>query len=405
VEQNGAIIKVIGVGGGGSNAVNRMIEAEIRGVEFVAMNTDIQVLDRSSAPKKIQLGQNLTRGLGAGGDPEVGKAAADESKAEIRKVLEGSDMVFITAGMGGGTGTGAAPIVAEIARELGAVTVGIVTRPFRFEGNRRNRLATEGLEDLVGRVDTMISIPNDRLMDVAERRTALSDAFRMADDILRQGVQGISDIITIPGMINVDFADVKAVMQDAGPALMGIGLGVGDRRALQAAQEATSSPLLEQTINGARGLLVNITSGSDATLTEITEAMDFIHSLCDQENANIFFGTVVDDELEQDLRITVLATGFDPETAKMPAAGKDRLPEPIPTDPRDEAGGEVETEQPKPFRTGHRVSPQAIWDKAREQTDPDGAEPEQQETEVDVQDDIDIPAFLREHRRRQQSED
>jgi cell division protein FtsZ len=233
---NGAVIKVIGVGGGGSNAVNRMIEAGIQGVEFVAMNSDIQVLDRSKADKKIQLGTNLTRGLGAGGDPEVGAASAEESKNDIRKALEGADMVFITAGMGGGTGTGAAPVVAELARELGALTVAIVTRPFVFEGPKRSRFADQGVTTLTGRVDTLITIPNDKLMDVAERRTTLIDAFRIADDVLRQGVQGISDIITVPGQINVDFADVKAVMSNAGPALMGIGYGVGDQRALQAAQ-------------------------------------------------------------------------------------------------------------------------------------------------------------------------
>ncbi|MBL8066700.1 MAG: cell division protein FtsZ, partial [Chthonomonadaceae bacterium] len=264
---SGAVIKVIGVGGGGSNAVNRMVEAGIQGVEFIAMNSDVQVLDKSLASKKVQLGLNLTRGLGAGGDPEVGKASAEESKSEVRKVLEGADMVFITAGMGGGTGTGAAPVVADLARELGALTIAIVTRPFVFEGSRRVRLADQGVTSLTGRVDTLITIPNDRLMDVAERKTTLLDAFRIADDVLRQGVQGISDIITVPGQINVDFADVKAVMANAGPALMGIGYGIGDQRAVQAAQMATSSKLLEQTIHGARGLLVNITSGEDMTLS------------------------------------------------------------------------------------------------------------------------------------------
>ena len=309
-----AVIKVIGVGGGGSNAVNRMIEAGIQGVEFIAMNTDVQVLDLSGASRKVQLGASLTRGLGAGGNPEIGKNAAEESKNEVRKVLENSDMVFITAGMGGGTGTGAAPVVADMAREIGALTVAVVTRPFQFEGPRRSRLADQGVTALMGRVDTIITIPNDRLISVVERRTTLKEAFRVADDVLRQGVQGISDIITIPGNINVDFADVRAVMSDAGPALMGIGYGVGDQRAVQAAQSATNSPLLEQTIHGAKGLLVNITSSEDLTLTEVSEAMDYIHSLSDAAEANIFFGTVVDPEMDGSVRLTVLATGFNPYT-------------------------------------------------------------------------------------------
>ena len=309
-----AVIKVIGVGGGGSNAVNRMIEAGIQGVEFIAMNTDVQVLDLSGASRKVQLGASLTRGLGAGGNPEIGKNAAEESKNEVRKVLENSDMVFITAGMGGGTGTGAAPVVADMAREIGALTVAVVTRPFQFEGPRRSRLADQGVTALMGRVDTIITIPNDRLISVVERKTTLKEAFRVADDVLRQGVQGISDIITIPGNINVDFADVRAVMSDAGPALMGIGYGVGDQRAVQAAQSATNSPLLEQTIHGAKGLLVNITSSEDLTLSEVSEAMDYIHQLCDAAEANIFFGTVVDPEMDGSVRLTVLATGFNPYT-------------------------------------------------------------------------------------------
>lgn len=314
--QQTAAIKVVGVGGGGSNAVNRMIESGIHGVEFIAMNTDIQVLDLAGAPKKVQLGANLTRGLGAGGNPEIGKSAAEESKNEIRKALEGADMVFVTAGMGGGTGTGAAPVIADMAREIGALTVAVVTRPFSFEGPRRSRLAEQGVTSLMGRVDTIITIPNDRLLSVVERKTTLMDAFRVADDVLRQGVQGISDIITIPGQINVDFADVRAVMSDAGPALMGIGYGVGEQRALQAAQSATNSPLLEQTIHGAKGLLVNVTSGEDLTLAEANEALMYIQSMCDEEEANIFFGTVVDPSMEGTVRVTVLATGFNPYTSE-----------------------------------------------------------------------------------------
>ena len=311
-----AVIKVIGVGGGGGNAVHRMIESGIRGVEFIAMNTDAQVLAESPATKKVQLGGNLTRGLGAGGNPEIGKGAAEESRNEIRQVLDGADMVFITAGMGGGTGTGAAPVVADMAREMGALTVAVVTRPFSFEGPRRSKLAEGGVTSLMGRVDTIITIPNDRLLNVVERRTTLGDAFRVADDVLRQGVQGISDIITIPGTINVDFADVRAVMQDAGPALMGIGQGQGEGRALQAAQNATNSPLLEQTIHGATGLLVNITASDDLTLAEANEAMLYVQGLCDSKDANIYFGTVVDPTMRDSVRVTVLATGFNPYTAE-----------------------------------------------------------------------------------------
>lgn len=315
-----AVIKVIGVGGGGSNAVQRMIEEGIQGVEFIAMNTDAQALQRSAATKKVQLGSDLTRGLGAGGNPEVGRNAAEESRTDIRKAMEGADMVFVTAGMGGGTGTGAAAVVADLAREMGALTVAVVTRPFAFEGPKRSRSAESGVTALIGKVDTIITIPNDKLLSVVEKKTTLVDAFRKADDVLRQGVQGISDIITVPGQINVDFADVRSVMQDAGPALMGIGEGMGEGRALQAAQSATSSPLLEQTIHGATGLLVNITSDDDLTLNEANEAMAYIQSLCDHEDANIFFGTVVDPELAGRVRITVLATGFAPQTGSGRAA-------------------------------------------------------------------------------------
>ncbi|MFM9872688.1 MAG: cell division protein FtsZ [Fimbriimonadaceae bacterium] len=403
----GAIIKVIGVGGGGCNAVNRMVEAGIQGVEFIAMNTDIQVLDNSKASKKVQLGPNLSRGLGAGGDPEVGKAAAEESKNEIRKIIEGADMVFVTAGMGGGTGTGASPVIADLSREVGAVTVAIVTRPFGFEGPRRKRMSEDGVTSLIGRVDTMITIPNDRLLDVVERRTSLQDAFRVADDVLRQGVQGISDIITIPGQINVDFADVKAVMVNAGPALMGIGYGVGESRALQAAEQATSSPLLEQTINGARGLLVNISSGEDLTLSEVSEAMDYIHSLCDPEEANIFFGTVVDPRLEGEVRISVLATGFDAEVKKttpfknvsVSSASVQQSATAVVEVPAEEAKTVV-AEQPSAdvkritSPTGSAI--RDIWDRNKA-AQREAAEPADVYEESDSE--IDIPAFLREHRR------
>ncbi|MCL6519245.1 MAG: cell division protein FtsZ [Armatimonadetes bacterium] len=306
-----AKIKVVGIGGGGTNAVNRMIECGVTGVGFLAMNTDAQVLAMSSADERLQIGENLTKGLGCGGDPEIGRNAAEESKQDIKKALEGADMVFITAGMGGGTGTGAAPIVAQISKELGALTVAVVTKPFSFEGPRRARTAEEGIDSLRDKVDTIITIPNDRLLAVTEKKATLIEAFRMADDILRQGVQGISDIITIPGMINVDFADVKAVMADAGTALMGIGYATGDNRAVEAAQAAISSPLLESSIEGARGVLFNITGGPDLTLSEVYEAADVIFKTSDERDANIIFGTVINERMEGAVQVTVLATGFD----------------------------------------------------------------------------------------------
>ena len=306
-----AVIKVVGIGGGGTNAINRMIECGLGGVSFIAMNTDLQVLANSVAEDKLQLGDSLTKGLGVGGDPEMGRNAAEESKQEIKKSLEGSDMVFVTAGMGGGTGTGAAPVVSDIAREQGALTIAIVTKPFSFEGPRRARAAEEGIEALREKVDTIIVIPNDRLLDVTEKKSTLLEAFRFADDILRQGVQGISDIITIPGYINVDFADVKAIMSDAGSALMGIGQATGEHRAVEAAQAAIASPLLETTIDGARGVLFNITGGSDLTLSEVYEAADVVFKATDEREANIIFGTVIDDKFEGGVQVTVLATGFD----------------------------------------------------------------------------------------------
>jgi len=323
-----AMIKVVGIGGGGTNAINRMIECGVSGVGFLAMNTDLQVLRASTAEEKLQLGETLTKGLGAGGDPEIGRNSAEESKQDIKKSLEGADMVFITAGMGGGTGTGAAPIVAELARELGALTVSVITRPFTFEGPRRARVADEGIESLRDKVDTIIVIPNDRLLSVTEKKATLIEAFRMADDVLRQGVQGISDIITIPGMINVDFADVKAVMTDAGSALMGIGYATGEHRAVEAAQAAISSPLLETSIDGARGVLLNITGGSDLTLAEVYEAADVVFKATDEREANIIFGTVINDRFDGGVQVTVLATGFDGgrPIASERMAARDRIP-------------------------------------------------------------------------------
>ena len=309
--EGNAVIKVVGIGGGGTNAVNRMIECGLGGVSFIAMNTDLQVLQHTVAEGKLQLGDGLTKGLGVGGDPELGRSAAEESKQEIKKALEGADMVFVTAGMGGGTGTGATPVVAEIARELGALTVGVVTKPFSFEGPRRARAAEEGIEALRDKIDTIVVIPNDRLLDVTEKKSTLLEAFRFADDILRQGVQGISDIITVPGYINVDFADVKAIMSDAGSALMGIGNATGEHRAVEAAQAAIASPLLETSIDGARGVLLNITGGSDLTLSEVYEAAEVIFKATDEQEANIIFGTVINDQFDGAIQVTVIATGFD----------------------------------------------------------------------------------------------
>ncbi|MEL6491817.1 MAG: cell division protein FtsZ, partial [Cyanobacteria bacterium J06621_3] len=304
-----ARIKVIGVGGGGCNAVNRMIDSGLAGIEFWTVNTDAQALTYSSTTNTMQLGQKLTRGLGAGGNPSIGQKAAEESRDEIFQAVEGSDLVFITAGMGGGTGTGAAPVVAECAKEAGALTVGVITRPFTFEGRRRTSQADSGIAALQASVDTLIIIPNDKLLSVISEQTPVQEAFRVADDILRQGVQGISDIITISGLVNVDFADVRAVMADAGSALMGIGVGSGKSRAREAAIAATSSPLLETSINGAGGVVFNITGGSDLTLHEVNQAAEIIYEAVDP-NANIIFGAVIDDRLQGEIRITVIATGF-----------------------------------------------------------------------------------------------
>ncbi len=308
--ENFALIRVIGVGGGGSNAVNRMIRAEMMGVEFIACNTDAQALLQSDAPHKIRIGDKLTRGLGAGGDAGIGQRAAEEDSEKIAEALTDSDMVFITAGLGGGTGSGAAPIIAEIAKEAGALTIGVVTKPFGFEGARRKLVAEKAADELREKVDTLITIPNDRLRDVVSKNTSIVDAFRVVDDVLRQGVQGISDIITVPGLINLDFADVRTVMRDAGSALMGIGRANGENRALEAARQAISSPLLEVSINGAQGILFNITGSSNLSLWEVTEAAEEIRAAADPE-ANIIFGTSFNERLGEEVMITVIATGFD----------------------------------------------------------------------------------------------
>jgi cell division protein FtsZ len=312
-----ASLKVVGVGGGGTNAVNRMIAAGLRGVDFIAMNTDAQALSQSNAQTKIQLGARLTKGLGAGGVPEVGLKAAEESRDAIAAALKGADMVFITAGLGGGTGTGGTPVVAECAKEAGALTVGVVTKPFSFEGRRRATQAERGLADLRDKVDTLITIPNDRLLAVVDRKTPIVEAFRVADDVLRQGVQGISDLIAVPGLINLDFADVKAVMLDTGSALMGIGVGTGDDRCTDAAKAAISSPLLEASIEGAKGVLLNITGGPDLGLFEVTDAAAIVAEACD-EDANIIFGAVIDEGLKDQVRVTVIATGFRSATGRSP---------------------------------------------------------------------------------------
>lgn len=305
-----ARIKVIGVGGGGNNAVNRMISAGLKGVEFIGVNTDAQALQMSRAAEKIQIGVKLTKGLGAGANPEIGFNAAEESRDEIAQALMGADMVFVAAGMGGGTGTGAAPVVADVAREIGALTVGVVTRPFSFEGRKRAMQAERGILELRDKVDTLITIPNDRLLQIVDKHTTIQEAFKIADDILLQGVQGISNLITIPGLINLDFADVKTIMADTGSALMGIGQASGENRAVEAARRAISSPLLETSIEGAKGVLLNITGGPNLTLLEVNEASEIVGDAADPE-ANIIFGAVIDESLKDDLRVTVIATGFD----------------------------------------------------------------------------------------------
>lgn len=390
-----AVIKVVGVGGGGCNAVNRMIQAGIQGVEFISMNTDIQSLDASLAPNKVQLGINHAKGLGSGGNPEAGRASAEESREDIRKALENADMVFITCGMGGGTGTGAAHVVASIAKELKALCVAVVTKPFNFEGPKRRRSAEAGISELKGAVDTILTIPNERLLTVVERRTTFEEAFRVADDTLRQGVQGITDIITIPGQINVDFADVKAVMQDAGPAIMGIGYGVGEQRALQAAQAATNSAMLEQNINGARGVLVNITAGPDLTLAETSEAMSYIQELCDSEDADIFFGHVTDPTMDGGIRITVIATGFDNRRGKAEVQAPAYAVAQAPAELQPAVSAVV-----SPLR---ETLAQRAAERAAERTAekvPVASRVQLDTTAIFDDSDLDIPAFIRENRNR-----
>jgi cell division protein FtsZ len=375
-----ARIVVVGVGGGGSNAVNRMIQAGVHSVEFVAVNTDAQALARSDARHRIRIGEKLTRGLGAGGQPQVGQRAAEESQELIYDLLRGADMVFVAAGMGGGTGTGASPVVASIARELGALTVGVVTKPFTFEGRKRMSSADEGISNLRQRVNTLITIPNDKMLSVIDKRTSLEQAFGVVDDVLRQGIQGISELITEPGLINVDFADVKAIMSEPGNALMAIGRGSGDQRAIEAANQAVSSPLLDVSMEGARGVLFNITGGSDLTLAEINDAAEIINKAADPD-ANIIFGTVTDPSMGHEVKITLIATGFDQQEPGYGSRGGGLGARP----PR---GPRFPQDDPQPIRQPSRSERSSYSD----DTSPFD----------DDESDIDIPPFLRGQRRRGQ---
>jgi len=366
-----ARIKVVGVGGGGSNAVNRMIEQGMSGIEFMAINTDAQALLLANAPRRVRIGDKLTRGLGAGGNPEVGQKAAEESQEELYEVLRGADMVFIAAGLGGGTGTGAAPIVAQIARELGALTIGVVTRPFTFEGTKRLQAAEAGANKLKEHVDTLIVIPNDRLLQIVDKRASLQDSFRLADDVLRQGIQGISELITVPGLINLDFADVRTIMSEGGAALMAVGRGSGEDRARVAAEQAISSSLLDITIDGARGILFNVTGGPNMTLFEVNQAAAIIKETAHPE-VNLIFGAVIDPNLADEIRVTVIATGF--ERTGMPRR----------TIERPKSAARSAAQQPVPV-----YADQAHAASAR-QSDMTEFQPRSFNT-----DDLDIPAFLR----------
>lgn len=374
--ENFAVIRVIGVGGSGNSALTRMINSKLRGVDFVAINTDAQALAFNEAPIKIQIGKDTTRGLGAGADPEIGRKSIEENKEEVYEALKGSDMVFVTCGMGGGTGTGAAPFVAEIAKELGSLTVGVVTKPFSFEGQRRRRIAEAGIAEMKEKVDTLITIPNDRLLQVIDKKTSLFDAFGIVDDVLRQGVQGIADLITLHGIINVDFADVKAIMSDAGSALMGIGHGTGDNRAIEAARAAIDSPLLELSIDGAKGILFNITGGPDLGMYEIDEAAKAITEAADAD-ANIIFGAIIDEAMQGEVKITVIATGFESEHTRVtrPALGRETKPSDIPSS--------------QIIR--HREEPSIPIRDFRESMMP----PEPPKTDEDDEDELEVPTFIR----------
>ncbi|MGE5072213.1 MAG: cell division protein FtsZ [Anaerolineae bacterium] len=380
-----ARIKVIGVGGGGQNAVNRMIEEGIEGVEFISTNTDAQALGLSRAPTRVRLGDKLTRGLGAGGDPEIGRKAAEESADELYNVLKGADMVFVTAGMGGGTGTGAAPVVAQVAKECGALTIGVVTRPFTFEGGRRSQSAEVGIGKMKEHAHTLISIPNDRLLQIADKKSSLQDAFRLADDVLRQGIQGISELITVPGLINLDFADVRAIMSEGGAALMAVGRGSGDDRAKAAAEQAISSQLLDITIDGARGVLFNVTGGANLTLFEVNQAAAIIRETA-HPDVNMIFGAVIDPQMGDEVRVTVIATGF--ERSGVPRRALERLT--TKTDRPASHAGSIPLSSSS-FRPTESVSVNADQRPAPEQK---AALP----PSTYGSDDLDIPTFLRNRR-------
>jgi len=390
-----AVIKVVGIGGGGVNAVNRMIEASLKGVEFIAVNTDAQALLASDADVKLDVGRELTRGLGAGSNPDVGRQAAEDHAEELEEVLKGADMVFVTAGEGGGTGTGGAPVVARLAKAQGALTIGVVTRPFSFEGRRRSAQADTGVEALKQEVDTLIIIPNDRLLQVAERNTSMLDAFKLADQVLLQGVQGITDLITIPGLINLDFADVRATMREAGTALMGIGQARGEDRAVAAAKQAISSPLLEASVDGARGVLLNISGGSDLGLFEVNEAAEVIASAA-HPDANIIFGAVIDDALGDEVRVTVIAAGFDRSEVleqRPYESPLQRHPQPPPPpEPEREESVWPTTSAAARYAAIRRASQAALQAQAEDATQP--VEPIRSRS-VDGDDDLDIPSFLK----------
>ncbi|RID87256.1 cell division protein FtsZ [Peribacillus asahii] len=378
-----AMIKVIGVGGGGNNAVNRMIEHGVQGVEFIAVNTDAQALNLSKAEVKMQIGGKLTRGLGAGANPEVGKKAAEESKEQIEEALRGADMVFVTAGMGGGTGTGAAPVIAQIARDLGALTVGVVTRPFTFEGRKRATQAQGGISAMKESVDTLIVIPNDRLLEIVDKSTPMLEAFREADNVLRQGVQGISDLIATPGLINLDFADVKTIMSNKGSALMGIGIASGENRATEAAKKAISSPLLEKSIDGAQGVLMNITGGTNLSLFEVQEAADIVATASDQE-VNMIFGSVINENLKDEIVVTVIATGFN------------EVEQPLRQAARPSFGQQQPRTQPQSQPQQPSQQPTMKREVKREETH----EPPVRSVNNQAEETLDIPTFLRNRNRR-----
>lgn len=391
--ENFAQIKVIGVGGGGGNAVNRMINEGLGGVEFISVNTDNQALMLSKAKTRVRIGDKLTRGLGAGGNPEIGRKAAEESQDELYEVLRGADMVFIACGMGGGTGTGASPVIAQISKELGALTIGVVTRPFSFEGSRRSQVAEAGIEALKSQVDTLIVIPNDRLTQIADKRATLQQAFSLADDVLRQGIQGISELITVPALINLDFADVRTIMSEGGAALMAVGRATGDDRARQAAEAAISSSLLDVTIDGARGILFNITGGTDMTLFEINEAAAIIKESAHPE-VNLIFGAQIDESMGDEIRITVIATGFEQSRAAKTIMA--RQPQPVQQ--------QRPQQQPRTFQQPQQTVNNAPQEQQRPQQQPPAqpqqpyAPPQQQQPVVYDENDIEIPTFLRKRR-------